>query len=209
MSIAIKTKLDLSKLERRYVSDFSAASSTDMIIEGYAAVYESESEREIAYGTTYTEVIRRGAFDRTDFSKCVLRYNHEESVMALARVKNESLQLKVDNRGLFIRARIINSQIGRDLYRGVQEGLFDKMSYAYLVADGGDTYTYNDDYTRVFREIKEISKVYDVAIVDHPFYDDTELYASSLKTLEEEKRRLDGLTLAKNKLKMKMKWRTI
>ena len=49
----------------------------DMVIEGYAAVYDAPT---VLWtdddGTEYKEVIERGAFSGADLSNVVLRYNH-------------------------------------------------------------------------------------------------------------------------------------
>ena len=48
-------------------------------IKGYAAVYDSPETYD------YTELIAKGAFDDADMSDVVLRYNHNDSFMVLAR----------------------------------------------------------------------------------------------------------------------------
>ena len=74
-----------------------------MIIEGYAAVYESEtligSEE---YG--WREVIKRGAFDGADLKDVPLKYNHDDTVPILARTRNKSLTLTPDEKSLRVRA---------------------------------------------------------------------------------------------------------
>jgi phage head maturation protease len=79
------------------------------------------------------------------------------------------------------------------------------MSFAFTVADGGDTWTFKDDES--IREVNNIDKLYDVSVVDTPFYDSTSIYARSLELLENEEKRLDSLSeqlnLRKRKLKMK------
>lgn len=52
-------------------------SDEDMVIEGYAAVYDSPTVLWTDEdGTQYKEVIERGAFSAADLSNVVLRYNH-------------------------------------------------------------------------------------------------------------------------------------
>ena len=64
-------------------------------------------------------------------SGVVLRYNHADSVMAMARTKNGSLRLTVDEFGLKIEADLIDTQVNCDLYHAVKAGLIDKMSFHY------------------------------------------------------------------------------
>jgi len=78
------------------------------------------------------------------------------------------------------------------------------MSFAFNIAEGGDTWTFKDDET--IREVKNIEKLWDVSVVDTPFYDSTSIYARSLELLDSEERRLDSLheqELLKLKIKLK------
>lgn len=184
-----------------------AVDNTDgkMIIEGYAITFDKPATHQ--YGQRkFTETIKRGALDKTDMSNVPLRYNHNDNVMVMARTKNKSLQLIVDDIGLKIRAELIDTQSNRDLYKGIQEELIDKMSFAFSVADGGDTWSFGE--TETTRDVNNIDKLYDVSVVDTPFYDSTSIYARSLELLDGEKRRLDGLNeieLLKLKIEMKGK----
>jgi len=120
-----------------------------------------------------------------------LRYNHNDSWLVIARTRNKSLQLIVDEKGLLIRAELLDTQSNRDIYKSVQAGLIDKMSFAFTVKAGGDAWTFGENETT--REVKSIEKLWDVSVVDTPFYDSTSIYARSLELLESEEKRLDSL----------------
>lgn len=76
-------------------------SDEDMVIEGYAAVYDSPTVLWTDEdGTQYKEVIERGAFSAADLSNVVLRYNHSPEGMVLARTTNGTLQVTPDQNGL-------------------------------------------------------------------------------------------------------------
>lgn len=174
-----------------------------MTIEGYAITYEQPATHDYG-GRKFTETIKRGALDKTDMSNVPLRYNHNDNVMVMARTKNGSLLLIKDEIGLKIQADLIDTQSNRDLYKGIQEGLIDKMSFAFSVADGGNAWSFGD--TETTREVNNIAMLYDVSVVDAPFYDSTSIYARSLELLDGEKRRLDGLNeIEVLKLKIKIK----
>lgn len=147
-----------------------------MIVEGYAVVYDSPQTYEFG-DETYTETIKRGALDGADMRRTVMRYNHEDSVFALARTKNGSLQMVSDDFGLKIRAELIDTQSNRDVYKMIRSGLIDEMSFAFTVAKGGDEWTYSDDFKTVKRDITAIDTVYDVSAVDTGFYENTSIYA--------------------------------
>lgn len=194
------------KAERRLI-DIRAAEGVDdkMVIEGYAITYDKPATHEIG-GRKFTETIKRGALDKTDMKDVPLRYNHNDNVMIMARTRNKSLQLIKDEKGLKVIAELLDTQSNRDLYKAIKEGLIDKMSFAFTVADNGDTWSFGKDETK--RDVTNIAKLWDVSVVDTPFYDSTSIYARSLELLDSEKRRLDSLRekeLLKQKIKLKAK----
>lgn len=149
---------------------------------------------------SYTEIIHRGALDKTDMTRVPLRYNHNDSVIVMARTKNRSLRLTVTDADLKIEADLIDTQSNRDLYKCIQEGLIDEMSFAFVVRDGGDTWTYGKD--SVTRDIYDIAQLYDVSVVDMAFYQTTNVMARSFEQLADEiglQRRVYALELAKMK----------
>jgi len=65
------------------------------------------------------------------------------------------------------------------------------MSFAFNVADGGDTWSFGD--TETTREVNNIARLYDVSVVDTPFYDSTSIYTRSFELLDSEEKRLESL----------------
>lgn len=179
-----------------------------MVLEGYAIRFEMPATyKNYGWnGESYTEVVHKGALAKTDMSGVVLRYNHSDQVMVMARTKNNSLQLIPDDQGLLIKAELIDTQTNRDLYQAVKEGLIDKMSFAFIVRDGGDSWTYSKD--EIKREINDIEKLYDVSIVDFPFYDSTDVHTRTAEMVDAFQRSLDGnkwVELEKEKIILKGK----
>ena len=163
-----------------------------MIIEGYAVVFESPA----THG--YTEIIDKNAFNGADMKDVILRYNHDDSHLLLARTRNNSLQLTIEDKGLFIHAELIDTTSNRDIYKSIQAKLLDKMSFAFTVeAD-------ENDYETDTRRILQFDKIFDVSIVDVSFYDTTEVFARNLEKSEsrflEGKKKYDELKLEKEKL---------
>ena len=139
-----------------------------MEIKGYAVVFNSPE----TYG--YTEVIDSRALDNADMSDVVLRYNHNDTFMVLARTRNKSLDLKVDEKGLYIDARLQDDITEhRNIYNAIKSGLIDKQSFAFTVDE--DEYDYDTDT----RTITKIGKLYDVSVVDQPFYNATDVSIAS------------------------------
>ena len=155
---------------RKLDIQFRAEENEDnkMEIKGYAAVYESPETY------SYTEVIAKGAFDESDMSDVVLRYNHNDSFMVLARTRNKSLNLSVDDKGLFMDATLQDDITEhKNIYNAIKSGLIDKQSFAFTVEE--DDYDYETDT----RTITKIGKVFDVSVVDQPFYNDTDVSLAS------------------------------
>lgn len=161
--------------ENRLV-EIRSAEDGNMVLEGYALTFENPSTH-----NGYTEVIDRGALDNCDMSDVCMKYNHEDTYMILARTRNNSLQLKVDDIGLWFRAELIDTTSNQDVYKSVKSGLLDKCSFAFVVDQ--DDYNYDTDTRRIL----SIGKLFDVSVVDVPFYDDTLVVARSKESYLQEK----------------------
>lgn len=161
----------------------------EMIIEGYATVFETEAD--LGY---CKEIISRDAFNNCNMKDCVLKYNHNDNCFILARTRNKSLELIVDSKGLKIRAKLIDTQNNKDIYKMIQAGLLDKMSFAFSVKNQ------EIDYEKDLRRVTEIEQLFDVSVVDVPAYEATEIYARSQKEYEQEKNKYKNEKLEKEKL---------
>ena len=76
----------------------------EMIVEGYAVVFESVTDLGWC-----KEVIDRNAFSNCNMQDCVMKYNHTDNLLILAKTRNHSLELIVDDHGLKIRAKLIDT----------------------------------------------------------------------------------------------------
>lgn len=187
-------KKELAKKEIR-ISELRTLENTnnegEMIVEGYAAVFETETDLGWC-----KEVISRDAFNNCNMSDCVLKYNHNDNCLILARTRNKSLELTVDSKGLKIKANLIDTTQNRDIYKMIKAGLLDKMSFAFSVRKQ------EWDYENDVRRITEISQLFDVSVVDVPAYETTEIYARSKEDYEKEKKQYRQEKLEKEKLNL-------
>lgn len=145
-----------------------------MIVEGYAITFNSPATH---WGMT--EVINERALDNCDMSDVPLKYNHDDSHLIMARTRNGSLVLEKDSIGLKIRAELIDTQSNKDIYKSIKAGLLDKMSFAFTVKE--EQYDFDTDT----RTILNIDKLFDVSIVDTPYYDSTSVFARKLDNSQE------------------------
>ena len=157
-----------------------------MILEGYAIVFEEETligdeER------GFKEIISRTALTDTFMKDVPLKYNHMDSFLILARTKNKSLTLSIDNIGLKVHAELLDTHSNEDVYKMVRAGLLDKMSFAFTVAKQ----TWDRSGKIPVRRIESIDRLYDVSVVDTPAYEGTSIYSRSLDLVEAELKAMD------------------
>ena len=178
-----------------------------MTLEGYAIVFNQETLiGDEEYG--FLEEINRTALQDTLMKDVPMKYNHMDSFLIIARTKNKSLTLSVDNIGLKVHADLLDTQSNQDIYKMVRSGLLDKMSFAFNVEEQ----TWNKEGRVPKRIITKIGRLYDVSVVDTPAYDSTSIYARSLESMDlelkamelaEQARRADTL---KHRIRVKTKY---
>lgn len=170
MSMAIE---EMEEGEERYV------------VTGYASTFD---EPYLLYrGEDYEvwEKVDRNAFDETDMDDVIMQYDHMGRVFA--RKKNNTLMIDPDETGLFVRADLGGTDIGRQLYQEIKGGYTDKMSFGFTVA--ADTRDISEDaegYAKVMRTITKIGKLYDVSAVSIPANPGTSISARFLDGAIEE-----------------------
>lgn len=143
-------------------------------VEGYASTFEPYLLFE-EDGRKFYERIERGAYDGADMSDVLFLYNHEGQVMA--RQKNGSLQLTVDDGGLHVVADLGGSARGREMAEEIRSGLIDQMSFAFVVER--DRIERDKDNGVVTRIIERMRKLYDVSAVSMPANPTTSISARS------------------------------
>lgn len=165
-------------------------------IEGYFAVF----------GSTYelwpgaTESIDPGAFDGALDDDIRALINHD-TTLVLGRTKAGTLELKVDQKGLWGRAEINEKdQDAMNLCARVERGDVDQCSFGFDILEE-DT-KYNEDGS-VHWTIKRV-KLYEVSVVTFPAYEDTSVQARE-KDYEQIKKRQTEKWKAERREKLK-KW---
>lgn len=153
-----------------------AGAADDWHVEGYAAKFGRETVLYERSGIQYKEVIDRGAFTGAQMADVVMNYNHGGK--PVARTRNGTLLLTVDTVGLWVSADLGGTEAGRRLYEEIRGGYIDKMSFAFTVAQA--------EYDRAahLRRITRLRRIFDVAAVDLPAYDCTEIAARSWAAAE-------------------------
>lgn len=169
----------------------------ELYVEGYAVRFNSPTVLFEYCGQEYREQISDTAFDEADMSDVIMNYNHGGKVVA--RTRNNTLELKVDDSGLFIRARLDGTEEGRRLYDGIAGGYIDRMSFAFTVRE--ESY----DQAALMWTVRKVKRLYDVSAVDIPAYDDTSIAARRASVEAAQKEQQAALDRAKRKLALKCK----
>lgn len=167
----------------RHLMQVRAIEGTDagkMVIRGKAVSFDDPTVLFTYDGVEYKEIIEKGALDEADLSYAYLKYNHSSNIMAMARYKNGTL--KIDIATGEIEAELANTTAGRDLYELVRSGIIDKMSFAFTIRQ--EAYD-KDQYTW---RVQKIDRLYDVAAVEVPAYENTELFARRFGEVEASRR---------------------
>lgn len=144
--------------------------SSAYTVEGYATTFDEPYD--FGFGGMRERVLR-SALDGADMSDVIFQLNHEGIVMA--RRRNGTLSIDIDDHGLHVTARIGGCQAGRDLYEAISNGLIDRMSWGFILDEDGWEY---DPDTRT-STITGVKKVFDVSAVSLPADEDTEIHARS------------------------------
>ena len=157
-------------IERRAKEEDEKSS---FLVEGYASTFE---EYELFEDEDYIfrERIEPTAFDEADMTDVVFLLDHTGRVYA--RTKNGTVNLSVDDKGLYTKTDLSKTEASRSVYEDIKEGNYDQMSFAFTVAE--DRYEekraegQKTIYTRI---IDRIAKVFDVSPVVFPANPTTEL----------------------------------
>ena len=117
----------------------------------------------------FVEYIDRGALDNVDLSKVLLLYGHDlNSVLARSDAKN--LQLRADDRGLWFRATLPDTTLGRDTYTNVANGNLKGCSVGFKIGD--DKWLQGND-GKVIHHIRSFDQLIEISITPIPAYTET------------------------------------
>lgn len=141
-------------------------------IRGYFTTFSTE----YPLFNDFYESIDPHAFDECDMSDVILQMNHDGFVYA--RTRNGSLKLDFDDHGGHCVADLSGTKQGReDLYEAITNGLIDRMSFGFIIAEDGFEWEEDEDGI-IHSRITKIAKLFDVsAIAGFPANEGTEIHA--------------------------------
>jgi uncharacterized protein len=151
-------------------------------IEGYFALYESETE---LWEGSY-EIITKGAFENTITKNDIRALWNHNTQFVLGRNKNGSLQLRADDKGLFGTITLPKTQYAEDLYQLVSRGDIDQASFGFNIIDEDLEELASGGYRWRINEID----LHEISVVTFPAYENTTVQAREKQVQQLEKRKL-------------------
>ena len=173
-----------NNIEIRATNSTPVVSQDSRTVEGYAVVFNSQSEDLGFYETINPAAITEEVLMRSDVF-CL--FNHDQDKV-LARSKNGtgSLQLQLDEQGLKYTFTAPNTDLGDELLEYLRRGDIDSSSFAFTVStdEGSEVWTTGTD-GRQYREILKIDSLHDVSPVWTPAYSSTSVSQRTLDKLNQ------------------------
>lgn len=165
------------------------------MIQGYAVVFESQSE-----DLGFYETIHRGAIttDTISNSDVFARFNHEnDKILARCKHGTGSMELSVDEKGVLYRFAAPRTALGDELLEYLERGDITASSFAFTT-DPNDKQAekWSNRDGVLYRDIYHINRLYDVAPVFQPAYEATSCskrYEDIKATAEEINAMLDAM----------------
>lgn len=158
-------------------------SEPSYVVRGHYTTFNTEYE--LCPG--FFEAVDERALDNANTSDVIFQLNHEGA--PLARQRNGSLRVGVDEIGGWAEADLSGSRQGRDIYEMIKNGLIVEMSFGFTIAKGGFEWEEDED-GNIHSRITAVDRVYDVSCVSLPANPNTDISARAY---------LDGAIEAKQK----------
>ena len=172
-----------------------------MTIGGLASIFNSYTPM-----GWYMEVVKPGFFDDMDFEAAAALKNHDSNLV-LGRYANKTLRLNITNQGLEYEVDLPDTTTGRDTYEEVKRGDIYQSSFQFTIKEQVWREVDRSEFAGVLpdevldrmsyggkievRELIKGAKLYDVAPVTFPAYNDTTVSQRSKEALQKTKINFD------------------
>ena len=175
-------------MEFRSMSFEITPSQDEMYVEG--RVNDLGWSKLLGQRKQFIEKIERGTFTRaieraTKQNRAIDLLGDHNYEYLLASTQNGSLALEEREDGLYMKAKISDTDYGRRFYTLLKDGLFCEMSFGFTVNENGDKWIRQDDgtYKRYVHDIE----LYESSIVREGAYNNTkaQLMARGINVVED------------------------
>jgi hypothetical protein len=161
-----------------------AEDSEKRVIEGYFVLFGEQTE---LWDGCY-EMIMPGAFEETLGNDIRALWNHNTQYV-LGRSTNGTLEIRVDNKGVWGKITLPDTSYARDLYELVKRGDVSQCSFGFNILDE-DMEELSED--RWLFKIRKVD-LHEISVVTFPAYEGTSVTARATQqraSLERKKREL-------------------
>ena len=176
------------------LGDNANTSNENRHIEGYAMVFNSLSNDLGGF----REIIEQGAITEELIKNsdilCLMNHDIKRGVLARSYHGRGSLKLEIDEHGLHYSFDAPNTDLGDEVLEGIRRGDISKCSFAFVC--GKDVWNKDEKTGEYIRHVKKIKNLYDVSLVYHPAYEETEVKADT-RGLDELKAQEDANNIVK------------
>lgn len=180
------------------LGDNATSTSESRHIEGYAIVFNSLSNNLGGF----REIIEQGAITdeliKNSDILCLMNHDIKKGVLARSYQGRGSLKLDIDEHGLHYSFEAPKTALGDEVLEGIRRGDISKCSFAFVCGEDNWTKDENGEY---IRHVKKIKNLYDVSLVYHPAYEETEAIADT-RGLDELKAQEEANNIVKEKSDM-------
>ena len=158
------------------LGDNATSTSESRHIEGYAIVFNSLSNDLGGF----REIIEQGAITdeliKNSDIICLMNHDIKKGLLARSYQGRGSLKLDIDEHGLHYSFEAPKTALGDEVLEGIRRGDISKCSFAFVCGEDNWTKDENGEY---IRHVKKIKNLYDVSLVYHPAYEETEVKADT------------------------------
>lgn len=173
----------MKDIELRFI-DFKLEDSSDdeLTVSGYVNEVGKLSHLLSSGRKSFRERIMPGAFSKSLSVNSEVHFLAEhDSKKILASTRNSSLELKEDEKGLFMKATISPTTYGKDYHTLIKDGILRNMSFGFGVLKDKWTKLTDGTYTRDITDLI----LYEVSVVTNPAYPQSTISARGLNLIEE------------------------
>ncbi|EAC5027273.1 TPA: HK97 family phage prohead protease [Listeria innocua] len=181
-------------VNRRAELNTNETNESEKVIEGYFAVFNSETE---LFPGAFEEILP-GAFDNTLDNDVRALINHD-TALVLGRNISETLSLRVDDTGLWGQIKINTLDTDAiNLYERVKRGDVSQCSFGFNIIKEQEEWREDGSVKWSLQEVE----LHEVSVCTFPAYSDTGVEARQNDVKKYEQRKLEA---KKNQLKERLK----
>ena len=177
---------------RNISNQIKRASDNSRLVEGVAAVFNSESK-----DMGFIETIDRNAISEETIKNsdifATLDHQKERGILARSRYGEGTLKLDLREDGLHYSFEAPNSPLGDELLEYLSRGEITTSSFAFVVDQNGGDEWFRDENNQLRRNIKKIYRLYDVSPVFEPAYLATDCSKRKLEDIQNIDKKLDAI----------------